>query len=567
MTSPPLNKEKFLSLLANLRASTSPNQRIEISQPDAAKILAKIDHDNANKFSVDDDYTSLDKYGNTIHYNKQQKLAISYALAGRSFIIIGPAGTGKTTAQMGVTTELIRRNKAGTLQAGGHKYLLDNTPGIVVCAFTKVAVNNIRRNLPPDLKSNCITIHKLLEFEPVFYDVKDPDTGDSKKKMNFEPTRDFLRQLPSTIKWIIIEESSMLSLDLWKQLYAATPRGVNFLFLGDIQQLPPVFGPAILGFKLLELPVIELTEVYRQALESPIIRIAHRVLSGIGIPKEDYPSFAEEGKLVISNWGKKVSDEDALFAAVNIFKRGIDSGRYSPAEDMILIPFNKAFGTIELNKGIANYLAKKAGDEVYQIISGFNKLYFRVGEKVLYDKEDATITRIESNIGYTGVQPLPHSTTLDYWGYDSAPRSGELDNEDIDLLLSAITSGGGDKEDRVNKASHKITIFLNNSEKEISIQTAGEINSLLLGYALTVHKAQGSKWRKVFFITHQSHAKMLQREMLYTAFTRAREELYIICEPEALMNGIRSQRVKGNTLAEKAEFFKGKIVEGYNPDE
>jgi ATP-dependent exoDNAse (exonuclease V) alpha subunit len=56
-----------------------------------------------------------------------------------------------------------------------------------------------------------------------------------------------------------------------------------------------------------------------------------------------------------------------------------------------------------------------------------------------------------------------------------------------------------------------------------------------------------------------SHATMLQRELLYTAVTRAREELYIICEPETFVNGIKSQRVKGDTLAEKAEFFKGKL--------
>jgi ATP-dependent exoDNAse (exonuclease V) alpha subunit len=56
---------------------------------------------------------------------------------------------------------------------------------------------------------------------------------------------------------------------------------------------------------------------------------------------------------------------------------------------------------------------------------------------------------------------------------------------------------------------------------------------------------------------------MLQRELLYTAVTRAREELYIICEPETFVKDIESQRVKGNTLAEKAEFFKGKINDGF----
>jgi len=89
---------------------------------------------------------------------------------------------------------------------------------------------------------------------------------------------------------------------------------------------------------------------------------------------------------------------------------------------------------------------------------------------------------------------------------------------------------------------------------------------MLLGYCLTVHKAQGSEWRKVFFVTHQSHATMLQRELLYTAVTRAKEELYVICEPETFTNGIRSQRVKGNTLAEKAEYFKGRAQAGESFD-
>jgi ATP-dependent exoDNAse (exonuclease V) alpha subunit len=97
------------------------------------------------------------------------------------------------------------------------------------------------------------------------------------------------------------------------------------------------------------------------------------------------------------------------------------------------------------------------------------------------------------------------------------------------------------------------------SEQIVKVDKAADINSMLLGYALTVHKSQGSEWRKVFFVTHQSHATMLQRELLYTAVTRAKEELYIICEPETFTKGIESQRVKGNTIAEKAAYFQGKL--------
>ena len=94
----------------------------------------------------------------------------------------------------------------------------------------------------------------------------------------------------------------------------------------------------------------------------------------------------------------------------------------------------------------------------------------------------------------------------------------------------------------------------------MTVTKASEVNALLLAYALTVHKAQGSEWRKVFFCLHQSHATMMQRELLYTGVTRAREELYVICEPETFTKGILAQKIKGDTLKEKAQFFKGKLA-------
>jgi ATP-dependent exoDNAse (exonuclease V) alpha subunit len=128
-------------------------------------------------------------------------------------------------------------------------------------------------------------------------------------------------------------------------------------------------------------------------------------------------------------------------------------------------------------------------------------------------------------------------------------------------MLNQVASADG--EDRVRQCSHIITVQMRDSETEIRLTKASEVNTLLLGYCLTVHKSQGSEWRRVFFISHQSHATMLQRELIYTAVTRAREDLFVICEPELFIRGIQSQRVKGDTLAEKAEFFKGKIDEGF----
>ncbi len=505
----------------------------------------------------------LDKYGHEIHYNSKQSEFIRIAgTEGKSAVLIGAAGTGKTTCQKGVVKELIDTGMAGILSNDGHKHLQSGTPGIVVCAYTRRAVANIRKNVPANMQNNCITIHKLLEYQPVYNTIIDPVTGDERTKMAFIATRTLDNPLPSSIRTVIFEESSMLGVDLYKEVIHASPHNPQLIFLGDIQQLPPVFGPAILGFKLLSLPVVELTEVYRQALESPIISLAHRILSGQGIPESEFKEWKHEGKMTIHPWKKKISAEIALYTAGEFFKAAADSGSYVPEEDIILIPFNKSFGTDELNKIIANHLAHKRTEYIYEIIAGFSKIYLSCGDKVLYDKEDATVLRIERNPAYSGAEPAMHSTTMDYWGHDPVFHSTSGTGTDVDFLLSQVASAS--TEDRVNQASHVITLRMNDSDVEVKLNTAGDINAILLGYALTVHKSQGSEWRKVFFICHQSHATMLQRELLYTAVTRAREELYIICEPETFMKGITSQRVKGNTLAEKAEYFKGKIDSGFS---
>jgi hypothetical protein len=236
----------------------------------------------------------------------------------------------------------------------------------------------------------------------------------------------------------------------------------------------------------------------------------------------------------------------------------IESGDFDPKEDIILMPFNKACGTIELNKAIANYLAKMRGAKVWQIVAGFTKVHLSIGDRVLYDKEDAEIVDIYPNPAYAGVMPMPESVTMDYDGYDPEYHKREGEDTDIDFIL-AQTAAKDDKEDRVNKASHIVIVRLYGKEDTIKLESAGDVNNLLMGYALTVHKSQGSEWRRVYLCIHQSHATMIQRELLYTAVTRAREELVIICEPETFVKGITSQRVKGNTLAEKAEYFKGKL--------
>ena len=498
--------------------------------------------------------------GSVITYNTEQEEFVTLLSSGKSCVLIGSAGTGKTTCTQGAIQSLIQTGNVPVLQTDGHKHLKGGSPGVVTISYTRRAVNNIKKVLPADLKGNCITAHKLLEFAPEYFEIWDEESQKMRKTMAFVPTRNAINPLPRTIHTIIVEESSMVDLELFGQITAALLHKVQWVFIGDIQQLPPVFGSAILGYKMLELPVVQLTQVYRQALESPIIRLAQRILSGKPIPAAEYESWKVESQLTIHPWKKKLHPDTAVATLAAFFTRAYDAEEYNIEEDMILIPYNKACGTLELNRYIANHIARTHNRDTYEVIAGFNKHYFSIGDKVLYDKEDAEIVEINTNPTYSGTRPQPESKTLDYWGHNpnlaEESYTSDSDGMDIDLILSQAAGAAG--EERVTQSSHNLVVKLLDTCNTVNVTKAADVNAMLHAYALTVHKSQGSEWRKVFLCLHTSHATMLQRELLYTAVTRAREELYVICEPESFTKGIKSQKIKGNTLAEKAEFFKGK---------
>lgn len=527
-----------------------------------------------------------------VSLNERQQTFVDTALKGEDVVLIGAAGTGKTTVTGKFVKRLLDTKKLLPLGVDT-KWLNAATPGVLITSFTRKAVNNIRRAVPEELKPHVLTMHKVLEFSPVFYEIQDPkDPTKFKNTMKFEPQRTRFNPLPSSMTLVIYEESSMIGTDLYNLMAAAMPHAPQEVFIGDIRQLPPIFGPAILGFKMSLLPVIELTEVYRQALLSPIIRLAHAVLSGDAnrfnpkfVTKKEYhpglkkevdkkivPSLeafnedGEHGSVKIQIWQKALKDELACSAAVQQFIAWEKNGYYNPAQDMILCPYNKAFGTIDLNKGIAQYLSKKRGSEVHQIIAGMFTHYFAVGDRVLYDKEDAFITKIARSATYMGKTPLLPSVHLDRWGCyqedlsDEEVKKGEQEGEQAQLAaIDKFMESFGDDEAKTIVASHAITIKFAYSEEEQVLSTAGEVNALLGGNAITIHKAQGSEEEKVFVVLHNSHVKMVQNELLYTAITRARRHLHVICEIDSFFKGVKSQKVRGITLADKIEFFKGKV--------
>lgn len=548
------------SITGNIAAMKSLMANISPTTPATNNAVETTLNTLAN--NAGDEAQGIDKSGNIITYNTEQLRFIQTASRGDSCILIGAAGTGKTTCMRGAVAAMISSNIIpANCAMEDHKHLPPKAAGVILVSFTRRAVSNLRKAMSDELKPNCLTIHAALEYEPQYFEVQDPETGDWKETMRFAPTRTRVRPLPASIKVCIIDEASMVSVELFEELKNALSADCVFIFLGDIQQLPPVFGAAILGYKMLELPTVELTEVYRQALESPIIRLAHRILSGKTLGAEEYASWHVPNQLTIHPWKKKLSADIATITLAKFLTTSYDNNLYDPMEDMILIPFNKSCGTIELNKHIANHIARTKGTETYEIIAGFNRMYLSVGDKVLYEKEDGIVVDIAANNSYHGILPQAAHKYLDYWGFINATGAADqvttgAENE-LDMLLASAVST--DDEDRVRKGSHVVTVKLADSNREVKIDTAAGLNSLLLSYALTVHKSQGSEFRKVFFLLHQSHATMVYRELMYTAVTRAKEELYIICEPESFTKGITSQRIQGDTLAEKAEYFKGKM--------
>jgi len=510
-------------------------------------------------------------------FNSEQLQAIELGLQGKSFCLIGAAGTGKTTT----TQELISRvQRAAHMMplAEATKHLIKDNPAIVICGYTNKAVNNIRKKLPNHLQAHCITIHKLLEYQPTYYEIIN-DEGLTQTTMRFEPSRNAANPLPH-ISTIIFEESSMIGTDLYGEVIAALPHPsrTQIIFLGDLNQIPPVFGPSILGFKLAELQTIELQTVYRQALQSPIISLATALRTNNPTGSDEGSAAwesltgnltqtikednGEHGNVTLHPWKKRVSNQAALAVMKTFLPKIINNGEYNPEEDMILCPFNKSFGTIELNKIIADHLAKARNATVFEVIARYQRSYWAVGDRVLVDRHEAIITKIEKTIGYGGKLPVTESKTLDRWGHDPENMETQTSMTAEQILNELDRLGGaGDDEEAKNLASHNITVYIPDLDVNKNLCTAGEINSMLFGYCLTVHKSQGSEWQNVFLFLHDSHAAMISRELIYTAITRAKHKLYIICEGDnagkrnSIKRAAERPIIPGTTLQEKISYF------------
>ena len=277
---------------------------------------------------------------------------------------------------------------------------------------------------------------------------------------------------------VIVDEASMLDIRLMRNLLLAIKPQTRVIFVGDIDQLPAV-GPGNVLSDIISsgmVPVIELKNIYRQEGESLIIHNAHKVRDGqfpyIGKPKNNDFFFIE-----------KEEPEEVVDLILNLLTRRIpESFNYNPLYDVqVLVPTNKGIvGVNNLNSRIQDILNFNS----QKVLRG--SVQYRLNDKVIQLKNNYEKDVYNGDIGFI---------------------SG------IDMEMEEIT--------------------VNFDGRNVSYDFS-ELDEISLSYAISIHKSQGSEFKCVIIPILTSHYMLLQRNLLYTAITRARELAVIVGSKKAI---------------------------------
>jgi len=377
-----------------------------------------------------------------------QRDAIRRATQHPVLVITGGPGVGKTT----IVRAILEIFAAKRLRCA-------------LCAPTGRAARRLSETTGREAK----TIHRLLEF--------DPGLGGFK--------RDHADRLDADL--LIVDEVSMVDLPLMNQLLRAVPRGSCLVLVGDVDQLPSV-GPGTVLADIIAsrvVPVVRLTEIFRQAGQSWIVRAAHRVHRG-EMP-ESAPEASGDFFFIETDSPEAIVDCILRLLRERIPARfGLD-----PLRDIqVLTPMNRsALGVRELNARLQQVLNPPQKDPQLQRFGWI----FRAGDKVLQTENNYHKEVFNGDIGrVSAIDPVEQELTVDFDG-----RSVVYDFDEMDELA--------------------------------------------LAYALTIHKSQGSEYPAVVIPLHTQHYLMLQRNLLYTGITRGKKLVVLVGSRKALSLAVRRQ--------------------------
>jgi exodeoxyribonuclease V alpha subunit len=326
------------------------------------------------------------------------------------------------------------------------------------------------------------TLHRLLEWRPA-----DASFG-----------RNAARPLDADV--VIIDEASMLDVRLGADLVAALAPSTRLVLVGDVDQLPSVGPGTVLADVIASgvVPTVRLTEIFRQAAESLIVVNAHRIHDGdlpeLGaVPTPGArPPRAEEDK---RDFFFLEEDDPAKGAALIRDLVAVRLPRrygFAPQEIQILAPMHRG----ELGAGNLNQLVQEALTAGAPGVERGARV-LRVGDKVMQIRND----------------------------YDK-----EVWNGDSGVI------------EAVDREAENVAVRFDDRVVEYGLD---ELDALVLAYAATVHKSQGSEYPAVVVPVHTQHFVMLQRNLLYTAVTRGKRLVVLVGSRKALGLAVRNAEVAG----------------------
>jgi exodeoxyribonuclease V alpha subunit len=387
-----------------------------------------------------------------ISFSSEQRDVVSAAIDKRFFVITGGPGCGKTTIVKALSKLFALSNKR-----------------LALTAPTGRAAQRMSQVCGMDAS----TIHRLIKFDPF--------------------TRQFYFNAsnPLEVDVVIVDESSMIDIQLAKSLFSAIPEHATLILVGDKDQLPSV-GPGKVFQDIVsirKLKIIGLTKLYRREGQSQITEIAHMINSG-NIPS--IPSPDGETK-TDAYFIEKKNPADALTLIESLYTRQLkEKFGFAREQILILTPTNRGeLGTESLNKRIQEAINPgigNLGQGMQQLVVG--NFCLRVGDRVCQ--------RV-------------NNYQIDDYGVFNGDLGTVVDIDPVALRAQVELWDG-----------------------RVLTYESADLTQLSLAYAVTVHRSQGSEVPCVIMILHDSHYRMLERQLIYTGITRAKKLLVLVGTKSAL---------------------------------
>jgi exodeoxyribonuclease V alpha subunit len=406
----------------------------------------------------------------SIPYSATQKEAISLATKSAILVLTGGPGTGKTTTVSGIL-EMFDNNGLKT----------------VLCAPTGRAAKRLSELTGRD----AATIHRLLG-------AGHNDSG----KTTFE--HDELNQLDADA--VIVDECSMIDILLMYALLKAIKPGCRLIMVGDADQLPPV-GPGNMFSDVIRsgiIPVIVLSEIFRQSEGSGIIKCAH------GINNGEMPDLTE--KYTDLFFMRRQSEEQIAQTVAELYSERLPKNMgIDPSLIQVLSPTRKrGAGTVALNVLLQDKLNPQS---IQKGEKQFGNFLFRTGDKVM---------QIKNNYDIIWQSP------------DKRTAGTGIFNGDVGT---------------VREVDHNREAITVDFEEKLVTYTFDQLHELEPAFAMTVHKSQGSEYHTVILAMTSAAPPLLTRSILYTAITRAKSLLVIVGSVEVMQqmvaNDKRQKRYSG----------------------